>query len=176
MHKIKLLRYDIVHERERWFKFILGHRPEWDNETSCPTDVIALQERYGSEFKIHLCAKNQVDSERTSHISRQMEIDAELDLAQYQFVTNNQNKGSKSQPAKLPVSKRSPVENIKTLWQQETLFSDWLVTQEGIDLLAEDLEIAIENPRREGKGENFSCDIVANIVGDRKSTRLNSSH
>jgi hypothetical protein len=66
----------------------------------------------------------------------------------------------------LPLSKRSQVANIKALWQQETLFSDWLITPDGIDLLAQDLEIEIENPRREGKGANFSCDIVANIVGD----------
>jgi hypothetical protein len=69
-------------------------------------------------------------------------------------------------PTKLPVSKRSQVKNIKSLWQQETHFSDWLTTQDGIDLLAQDLELEIENPRRESRGANFSCDIVANIVGD----------
>ena len=79
---------------------------------------------------------------------------------------SDENKGSKPQPAKLPVSKRSQVENIKTLWSHETHFSDWLATQDGIDLLAQDIEIEIENPRREGKGTTFSCDIVANIVGD----------
>jgi hypothetical protein len=72
----------------------------------------------------------------------------------------------KPQHTKLTVAKRSQVKNLRTLWQQETHFSDWLVTQDGIDLLAQDLEIEIENPRREGKGANFSCDIVANIVGD----------
>lgn len=67
---------------------------------------------------------------------------------------------------KLPISKRAQVQNIRTIWQQETAFSDWLTTPEGIDLLAQDLEIAIENPRREARGSNFSCDIVANVVGD----------
>lgn len=43
---------------------------------------------------------------------------------------------------------------------------DCRTTQDGIDLLAEDLEVQIENPRREGRGTNFSCDIVANVVGD----------
>jgi hypothetical protein len=77
-----------------------------------------------------------------------------------------QNKSLKSQATKLPISKRTQVKSLKALWQQETHFSDWLVTQDGIDLLAQDLEIEIENPRREGKSANFSCDIVANIVGD----------
>jgi hypothetical protein len=62
---------------------------------------------------------------------------------------NDDNKGSKPQPTKLALSKRSQVQNIRTLWQQETHFSDWLPTQEGVDLLAQDLEIEIENPRRE---------------------------
>jgi Domain of unknown function (DUF4268) len=81
-------------------------------------------------------------------------------------MMNDDNQSSKRQPAKLALSKRSQVENIRTLWQQETLFSDWLTTQDGIDLLAQDLEIEVENPRREGRGTNFSCDIVANVVGD----------
>jgi len=77
-----------------------------------------------------------------------------------------QNKLLKSQATKLPISKRTQVKSLKALWQQETHFSDWLTTQDGIDLLAQDLEIEIENPQREGKSANFSCDIVANIVGD----------
>ena len=81
-------------------------------------------------------------------------------------MNTEQNKALKPQSTKLPVSKRSQVKSLRTLWQQETHFSDWLATQDGIDLLAQDLEIEIENPRRESKGANFSCDIVANIVGD----------
>lgn len=75
-------------------------------------------------------------------------------------------KQPRSLPTKLQISKRSQVENIKSLWQQETHFSDWLTTQEGINLLAQDLELQIENPSRESRGANFSCDIVANLVGD----------
>jgi hypothetical protein len=111
-------------------------------------------------------SQDYIVSRRTPLLFGQKEIDAELDLPQYQFVSSDQNKGSKPPPTKLPVSRRSQVQNIKTLWQQETHFSDWLATQDGIDLLTQDLGIAIENPRREGKGANFSCDIVANIVGD----------
>ncbi len=79
---------------------------------------------------------------------------------------SDKGKINKKQTTKLSVSKRTQVQNIRTLWQQETHFSDWLATQDGIDLLAQDIEIEIENPRREGKSANFSCDIVANIVGD----------
>jgi hypothetical protein len=79
---------------------------------------------------------------------------------------SDENTASKPQPTKLPLSKRSQVANIRTLWQHETHFSDWLATQDGIDLLAQDLEIEIENTHREGKGANFACDIVANVVGD----------
>lgn len=67
---------------------------------------------------------------------------------------------------KLPIANRTQVPNIRALWTHEPLFSDWLATQDGIDLLAQDLEVAIENPKREAKGSNFSCDIVANVVGD----------
>ena len=81
-------------------------------------------------------------------------------------MNTEQNKVSNPHHANMPVGKRSQVKNLRTLWQQETHFSDWLATQDGMDLLAQDLEIEIENPRREGKGANFSCDIVANIVGD----------
>lgn len=69
---------------------------------------------------------------------------------------------------KLPIAKRVSVQNIRTVWPKEIDFSDWLITQDGIDLLAEDLEVEIENPRREARGTNFSCDVVANRVGDEK--------
>jgi hypothetical protein len=69
---------------------------------------------------------------------------------------------------KLSIAKRTPVENIRSVWPKEPDFSDWLTTQEGIELIAQDLEVEIENPRREEKGSNFSCDVVANLVGDEK--------
>jgi len=69
---------------------------------------------------------------------------------------------------KLSIANRTPVDDIRTLWPKETDFSDWLTTQNGVELLAQDIEVQIENPRREAKGLNFSCDIVANLVGDEK--------
>lgn len=64
------------------------------------------------------------------------------------------------------IAKRTPVQNIRALWPKEPYFSDWLITQDGIDFLAQNLEVEIENPRREAKGSNFSCDVVGNLVGD----------
>ena len=70
---------------------------------------------------------------------------------------------------KMTIGKRIPVENLRTLWSKEPEFSDWLVSAEGIELLDQDMEIQIENPKREEKGINFPCDIVANMVGDEKA-------
>jgi len=69
---------------------------------------------------------------------------------------------------KMTIGKRTPVDNLKTLWAKESEFSDWLVSHEGLDLIAQDLEIQIENPVREAKKTNFPCDIVANMVGEEK--------
>jgi hypothetical protein len=69
---------------------------------------------------------------------------------------------------KVPIGRRTTVSSVKDIWPKETDFSDWLTTQDGIDLLAQDLEIAIENPKREARGTNFSCDIVATLVGDER--------
>lgn len=66
------------------------------------------------------------------------------------------------------LAKRTPVQNIRSIWPKEPDFSDWLISPEGIDLLAQDCEVEIGNPKREGKGANFSCDIIANRVGDEK--------
>ena len=68
----------------------------------------------------------------------------------------------------MTIGKRTPVENLRTMWAKEPEFSDWLTSAEGIELLAQDMEIQIENPKREEKGTNFPCDIVANMVGDEK--------
>lgn len=57
-------------------------------------------------------------------------------------------------------------EPIRKLWPKETDFSDWLVTEDGIALIAQDVGIEIENPTREHKLGDFPCDVVANLVGD----------
>lgn len=69
---------------------------------------------------------------------------------------------------RLPIARRTSVQKIRAIWPKEHDFSDWLITPDGVDFLAEELEVGIENPRREARGSNFSCDIVANLVGDEK--------
>ena len=64
------------------------------------------------------------------------------------------------------IARRTQVLNLRQVWKTEPDFSDWLVTDDGIALLAEDLGISIENARRESKPGNFPCDIVGNLVGD----------
>jgi len=65
------------------------------------------------------------------------------------------------------VGKRVQVD-VRSIWPKEADFSDWLIRQDGLELLANDLEIQIENPVREAKAANFPCDIVGNLVGDEK--------
>lgn len=69
---------------------------------------------------------------------------------------------------KISIGKRLVLPTIREIWPKEPEFSDWLAKDEGIELLAEDLGIEIENTRRELKGVNFPCDIVANRIGDEK--------
>ncbi|MBU4201392.1 MAG: DEAD/DEAH box helicase family protein [Verrucomicrobia bacterium] len=47
--------FNVVRDRERWFKFILGHRPEWDTDVEDRVDGISLPDKYGKEFQIRLC-------------------------------------------------------------------------------------------------------------------------
>ena len=65
------------------------------------------------------------------------------------------------------VGKRVQAE-VRSVWPKENEFSDWLITPDGLELLANDLELQIENPIREAKAANFPCDIVGNLVGDEK--------
>jgi hypothetical protein len=46
--------FRIVRERERWFRFILGHPPEWDADDEDHARATPLPERFGKEFTIRL--------------------------------------------------------------------------------------------------------------------------
>ncbi len=69
---------------------------------------------------------------------------------------------------RMEIGKRAVLSTIREIWPKEPEFSDWLSTEAGVELLAQDLGIEIENARREAKGANFSCDIVGNLIGDEK--------
>lgn len=64
------------------------------------------------------------------------------------------------------IGKRQRIDNLRNIWLKETDFSDWLVTEDGLQLIAEDLGIEVEDPRREQRPGDFPCDIVAHVAGD----------
>lgn len=46
----------------------------------------------------------------------------------------------------MKIGVRDRVTNIRTLWEREADFSDWLVTDEGMRLLAQDVGVEIDKP------------------------------
>ena len=46
-----------VRDRERWFKFILGHRPEWDTDEEGGVEGPPLPSRFGDDLRIRLLAQ-----------------------------------------------------------------------------------------------------------------------
>lgn len=64
------------------------------------------------------------------------------------------------------IGRRQRVQNLRAIWPKETDFSDWLVTEGGLALLAEDIGIEMEEPRRECRPGDFPCDVVGRKVGD----------
>ncbi len=67
---------------------------------------------------------------------------------------------------KIPIAKRERVVDIRTIWKKETDFSDWLTTEDGLALVAQDIGIEVEDPRREVRPGDYPCDIVARLLGD----------
>ena len=63
------------------------------------------------------------------------------------------------------VQLRSEV-GVREVWPSELAFSDFLASEEGIQLIGSDLGVEIEEVRRECRANNFPCDIVANLVGN----------
>lgn len=63
------------------------------------------------------------------------------------------------------IGRREEVD-VREVWPLETSFSDWLASDEGLELIASDIGVAIENPRRECRDGDFRCDIVGHALGD----------
>lgn len=63
------------------------------------------------------------------------------------------------------ISKRQQV-SLREVWPLETSFSDWLVSEAGLSLIAEDIGIEVEDPRRECRPGDFRCDVVGHALGD----------
>ena len=66
----------------------------------------------------------------------------------------------------MKIGKKIRFNEIRKVWKKENDFSDWLVTEEGVSLLAEELGIELENLTRESRPGDFPCDIVGNRLGD----------
>lgn len=67
----------------------------------------------------------------------------------------------------MEIGKRQRVD-IRNIWRKETEFSNWLVSDDGIELIAQDLGVQIENPRRESRPGDFPCDIVGHMLGNEE--------
>lgn len=66
----------------------------------------------------------------------------------------------------MQIARRQRVTNLREIWPRETDFSDWLVTEDGLALIAEDIGIEVEDPTRECRPGDFPCDIVGHVLGD----------
>lgn len=66
----------------------------------------------------------------------------------------------------IEIARRDRVANLREVWPKETDFSDWLITEDGLALIAEDVGIEVEEPRRECAPGDFPCDIVGHTLGD----------
>lgn len=66
----------------------------------------------------------------------------------------------------MTIGKLEQITNLRAIWETEPRFSDWLISEEGLDSSARDLGFQVENAQREVRGSNYPCDIVGNILGD----------
>jgi hypothetical protein len=57
-------------------------------------------------------------------------------------------------------------EEIRKVWKKENEFSEWLVTEDRVALLAEELGIKVENLTRESRPADYPSDIVGNQLGN----------
>ena len=66
----------------------------------------------------------------------------------------------------MQIGRKSRVVDMRQIWLTEPRFSDWLVTDEGLALIADEIGVHIENPRRESRPGDFPCDVVGNLQGE----------
>lgn len=64
------------------------------------------------------------------------------------------------------IGKRTAVTNLREIWPKETDFSDWLVSEAGLALIAEDIGVEVEDPTREARPGDFPCDVVGHALGN----------
>lgn len=66
------------------------------------------------------------------------------------------------------IGKRKQVTDLRTIWPTEPNFSDWLASEDGLALIAEDIGISIEDAKRESRPGDYPADIVGYALGDEK--------
>jgi hypothetical protein len=64
------------------------------------------------------------------------------------------------------IGKRARVTDLREIWPRETDFSDWLASEGGLALIAEDIGVEVESPKRECRSGDFPCDVVGHALGD----------
>ena len=65
----------------------------------------------------------------------------------------------------MQIGKREEV-SVREVWPLETSFSDWLASAEGLELIASDIGVSVEDAQRECSPGDFRCDIVGRALGD----------
>ena len=68
----------------------------------------------------------------------------------------------------MKIGKRTQITNLRQIWPTEPDFSDWLVTEEGLALISEDIGVFVENARRESRPGDYPADVVGHALGDEK--------
>ncbi len=64
------------------------------------------------------------------------------------------------------IGKRTQVTDLRQIWDTEPHFSDWLASEMGLALIAEDIGIEVEDAKRESRPGDFPADIVGHALGD----------
>lgn len=66
----------------------------------------------------------------------------------------------------MKIGKRTQITNLRQIWPTEPDFSDWLVTEEGLALISEDIGVFVEDARRESRPGDYPADVVGHALGD----------
>jgi hypothetical protein len=64
------------------------------------------------------------------------------------------------------IEKLERVQDIRRVWKTEPQFSDWLISDDGLELLGEELGVEIEDAVREPRVGDFQADIVGHATGN----------
>lgn len=66
----------------------------------------------------------------------------------------------------MKIGRRTQITNLRQVWPTEPDFSDWLVTEDGLALISEDIGVFVEDARRESRPGDYPADVVGHALGD----------